>query len=130
MWNKRLIGVLVFVTCGLLLAFSMDRPWRDAEVTAVGGSVVSETGHRLNTVTVVLYDDSGVPWKKFVISEDAFDGKTKTDMSKGAKFRAYCDVIHTRDLQATSLMVEYRDKKNHKKTELHVVDQDKSDSCF
>ncbi len=130
MWNESLVSVLVLLMACGPLAFAMDHPWRDAEVVAVGGSAVSDTGHRFSTVTVVLYDDSGVPWKRFVISEDAFDGKTKTDMSKGAKFRAYCDVIRTQDLQTTSLMVEYRDKKNHKRMELHVVDQEQSDSCF
>lgn len=109
-------------------AFAHD--WRIAQVVETGDTAVTDTGHRVNVVTVLLLDDSDAPWKRFVVTVDSFDGRaTKADLSKGSKFLAFCNVLYGGTVKVTYLQIQFKDQKGHKHEEIHNALPDRSDSC-
>jgi hypothetical protein len=97
-----------------LVAVSLFGEMRDGAVVS-DGTATDSMGHRFTTVTVTLNDDSGQPWKTFVVSQLDFQGKYRLG-PVGAHFQ--CDIgkslIRAGELFALSIPV--LDSKGRKKT--------------
>jgi hypothetical protein len=106
-----LVGLIVLCT-GLS---AKDEGIREATVTAEG-TAASDTGHRFETVTVVVYDDSGHPWKQLVLNKTDLLGKS-TMGPVGSHFQ--CNILKSIIVVATGeldmLMVQIVDSKGRRK---------------
>ena len=112
----------------VLAAFGHD--WRKATVSATGGTYVTDSGHRLTTVTLTVFDDSDTPWRKWVIDQDAFQGKTKVQLPQGATFKVYCNGVESSTLRSTWVVIQYKDAKGHNKEEMHNLIEGAGDRCY